>query len=405
MTRNTVPGRFGRHGRMLFASVGVLGAAALLSAAVASAATKGVAGHGTGPSASPASLLVKPVAADTGLNAAPASPADTGRTATPGSADTGMSAVPGSPAGTVRTVTPGSPASTATMDSRPVVPGGSVARGRYSFRTLDDAADPTFNQLLGINDQGRIAGYFGSGADAAHPNKGYVIYPRYRQSQFANENFPGSVQTQVVGINNLSVTVGFFVDGGGANVGFVKRNGYFTAVTNPSTPADAPFTQQLGVNDHNVAVGFYNDAAGAAHGFTYNLYNGTFRPVHIPVAADAVTATGINDNGDVSGFYVNGKITRGFLIRYGRFHPLSFGAGTNTQALGVNDGGRVVGSYLGASGVMHGFVWSRGTLTRVDAPHGTGGTLVNGLNNRGQIVGFYVDGAGLTHGFLGRRSS
>ena len=44
----------------------------------------------------------------------------------------------------------------------------------YTFRTLDDNADPTFNQLLGINDKGVIAGYFGSGA-AGHPNKGYVV--------------------------------------------------------------------------------------------------------------------------------------------------------------------------------------------------------------------------------------
>ncbi|HWG24343.1 hypothetical protein, partial [Actinospica sp.] len=34
----------------------------------------------------------------------------------------------------------------------------------YSFTTVDDPADPTFNQLLGINQNGIIAGYFGSGA-------------------------------------------------------------------------------------------------------------------------------------------------------------------------------------------------------------------------------------------------
>jgi len=41
----------------------------------------------------------------------------------------------------------------------------------YGFRTLDDNADLTFNQLLGINDEGLIAGYFGSGAQG-HPNMG-----------------------------------------------------------------------------------------------------------------------------------------------------------------------------------------------------------------------------------------
>ena len=36
----------------------------------------------------------------------------------------------------------------------------------YNFRTLDNAQDLTFNQLLGINDYGLIAGYFGGAIDA-----------------------------------------------------------------------------------------------------------------------------------------------------------------------------------------------------------------------------------------------
>jgi uncharacterized membrane protein len=277
-----------------------------------------------------------------------------------------------------------------------------AATGTLTFRTLDDPKDPTFNQLLGINDHGRIAGYFGSGADAAHPNRGYQIRGSYLR--FVDENVPRSVQTQVVGINNRGVTAGFFVDKAGANVGFVYSAGRFTAVANPLTAPAAPFNQLLGINDHGIAVGFYNDAAGTAHGYTYDTRHRSFHPVMLPVAADAVTATGINNDGDVSGFYVTGKATRGFVLeRNGRFHRLSFGAGTNTQALGVNDADQAVGSFVDAAGAMHGFVWSRGHARRVDAPNGSGGTLVNGLNNRGQLVGFYVDAAGLTHGFLAHR--
>ena len=61
----------------------------------------------------------------------------------------------------------------------------------YTFTTVDDPADLTFNQLLGINDFGVIAGYFGSGSPAAtHPNKGYRVAP-YSGTTFINENFPG----------------------------------------------------------------------------------------------------------------------------------------------------------------------------------------------------------------------
>src|SRR3984957_2153048 len=59
----------------------------------------------------------------------------------------------------------------------------------YSFRTLNNANDPTFNQLLGINDSGIIAGYFGSGAPG-HPNKGYTLLPGYHQSDYRNQNYP-----------------------------------------------------------------------------------------------------------------------------------------------------------------------------------------------------------------------
>src|SRR5215470_4044379 len=47
--------------------------------------------------------------------------------------------------------------------------------GSYQVLTLNDRRDITFNQLLGINNEGVIVGYFGSGADAAHPNKGYQL--------------------------------------------------------------------------------------------------------------------------------------------------------------------------------------------------------------------------------------
>ena len=38
----------------------------------------------------------------------------------------------------------------------------------YTFQTLNNNADPTFNQLLGINNAGTIAGYFGSGVAGVH---------------------------------------------------------------------------------------------------------------------------------------------------------------------------------------------------------------------------------------------
>jgi hypothetical protein len=52
-----------------------------------------------------------------------------------------------------------------------------------------------------------IAGYFGSGA-AQHPNKGYYLMPGHTQLDYRIENFPGSTQTQVTGLNDLGTQVG-----------------------------------------------------------------------------------------------------------------------------------------------------------------------------------------------------
>ena len=99
-----------------------------------------------------------------------------------------------------------------TSNSAPIANGKA---GGYQVLTLNDRSDITFNQLLGINNDGVIAGYFGSG-NAGQPNKGYQLRPPFAQGDFGSENFPGSAQTQVTGLNDFGVTVGFFSTQNGA---------------------------------------------------------------------------------------------------------------------------------------------------------------------------------------------
>jgi hypothetical protein len=276
-----------------------------------------------------------------------------------------------------------------------------------SFRTVDNAGDLTFNQLLGINNAGVIAGYFGSGAQG-HPNMGYLLTP----GGYRSENFPGSVQTQVTGLNDNGVTVGFAASMNNANMvndnhGFVDVNGHFRTTDFPAdNPATPPVDQNLGVNDNDIAVGFYTDANGNNHGYEYNIGENGFRSVtdpSLPVAS--LTAGAINDEGDVAGFYTNAAgTTDGFLkTARGQFIDLAAPGASSTMALGVNSRDEVVGSYTVGSGtaaVMHGFTWTpQGGFRSVDDPHGIGTTTINGVNDFGQLVGFYVDGNGNTDGF------
>ena len=115
----------------------------------------------------------------------------------------------------------------------------SNASSHYSFLTLGDPKDPTFNQLLGINDFGEVAGYFGSGSPATvHPNKGYTVAP-YSANTFTNENFTASQQTQVTAINDWGNTVGFYVLPSGANYGFLDEDGVLAVGEQPAHDFEA----------------------------------------------------------------------------------------------------------------------------------------------------------------------
>jgi hypothetical protein len=288
----------------------------------------------------------------------------------------------------------------------------------WSFSTLNNQNDPTFNQLLGINNRGQIAGYFGSGA-AGHPNKGYLLNLSRNGSWFANENFPHGIQTQVIGINDLGVTVGFWSDQNTAsmtndNFGFYAWGGHFHSVSFPTrNNASPPVNQLLGVNDENVAVGFYTDAKGNNHGYTYSISRHRFRSVYI-WGATSVTPSGINNEGDITGFFTGSSgVTKAFLLRSnGRLTTLAFPGAAMTQGFGVNDSREVVGTYTTGTGdaaKTFGFTWSSFAGWKVvNDPLGVGATTINGVNDAGDLVGFYTDAAGNTDGFLlaaGRHSA
>jgi hypothetical protein len=283
----------------------------------------------------------------------------------------------------------------------------------YHFQTLNNGADLTFNQLLGINNDDVIAGYLGSGAQG-HPNKGYELWA---PSTYQNENFPGSVQTQVTGLNDEGVTVGFFSTMNTAsmtnnNFGFYKSNRSFHEVSFPTGDNASPQVDQLlGVNDHDIAVGFYTNGQGSNRGYEYNIATRQFTRVLVPgapggTAGPSLTAAAINNHGDVAGFYnrTSSQVDAFLKLRNGHFITLAVRGASMTQAFGVNDNDEVVGAYTdgtGSNAQTHGFTWRPGAgFTTVDDPHGLGTTIINGINDHGDLVGFYTDSAGNTDGMV-----
>jgi uncharacterized membrane protein len=305
-----------------------------------------------------------------------------------------------------------SPAGSDARQDSPAASGG-PAPG-YSLSTLDDASDLTFNELLGINNLGHIVGYSGSGA-AGQPNHAYLVRRPYSQARYQSFSFPGSAQTQLTGLNDKGVQVGFWstqnnTSGIDNNFGCYLMNGHFRSVNFPTADnMTPPVNQLLGVNDHDIAVGFYTDAKGFDHAYRYDIATKTFTTVAV-TGASSVVAAAINNSGSVAGFFANSAgTTEGFVLRpSGQLSVLDFPRATKTRALGVNNSGEVVGDYQLGSGRRarsHGFTWTqRHGFTTVDGPDGAVDTTINGVNNAGELVGSYVTRAGNTDGLLAQPS-
>jgi hypothetical protein len=317
----------------------------------------------------------------------------------------------------------------------------------FTFQTFDDQLDlsfaaangiPIFNNLLGINNEGLIAGFYGSGNQAGFfspispgdPNQGFLLTP-VGPGIFKPEEFPSSsqntfigspvLQTQLTGLNNNGIDVGYFYNTNNGipsdnQFGFYLKDNVFTEVNNPKTPGlfnnpgpDAGIlieNQLIGVNDHDIAVGFYLDATGTSHGYTYNITTGKFsKNINDPHAnttgPGGTVAAAINNNGDIAGFYTDAKgVIHGFLDNHGVFKTVNAPHASETELLGLNDLGMAVGFDV-VKGVMHGIIYNTqtGKFTTLDAPNAVS-TTFNGINDLGDIVGFYTDGTGNTHGLL-----
>jgi probable HAF family extracellular repeat protein len=264
-----------------------------------------------------------------------------------------------------------------------------VAQQNYTFRNVV-FGDPnvSFTQLLGINNSDVIAGYHNF-----QQNQGFTLV---LPNSFSNENFPNSMMTQVIGINNLLTTDGFYVDNSGITHGFFRTSdGRFTTVDYPGAEIATSFNQLLSQNDYYQAAGYYSNSVNNTTPdipYTYDEVGGVFHVITIPGAVGGAQATGINDSGVTCGFFIDSNsVNHGWIINRGIFMPLDVPGSTFTQALGLNNGGKVVGAFTDAAGLTHGFVYTIATadFVTVDAPNGVGSTIVNGINDSGKLVGFY----------------
>jgi hypothetical protein len=172
--------------------------------------------------------------------------------------------------------------------------------------------------------------------------------------------------------------------------------------TTISDPFATGYTLAIGINDSGEVSGYYSDGTGT-HGFVET--NGTYVTINDPSGlAGSTIVKGINNNGDVTGWYSTSTGTTGFVrdkngIYTNLSDPVAY---LNTVSpVGINDSGKVTGwSWDATARVNRAFIDTNGSYVAVNDPAGPKGTVGIGINNSGQIAGYYYDSTGVTHGFL-----
>ena len=99
---------------------------------------------------------------------------------------------------------------------------------------------------------------------------------------------------------------------------------------------------------------------------------------------------GINDAGQIVGYYWDSTGSHGFLKDGSSYTSFDYPGAIGTDAYGINDAGQIVG-YYGDSTGSHGFLKDGSSYTPFDYP-GPVWTYAYGINDAGQIVGQYAPG-------------
>jgi hypothetical protein len=123
--------------------------------------------------------------------------------------------------------------------------------------------------------------------------------------------------------------------------------------------------------------------------------------VKIPVKGTLeVDSYAVNKAGVIAGDYVDSSgVQHGLILNKKTVTTFDPPAGGSTiAAYGINNSNAAVGWYIDANGVTQGFVFANGQLASVFYPKSVG-TEADGINDNGWIVGSYVDTKGITHGF------
>lgn len=276
-----------------------------------------------------------------------------------------------------------------------------VATGQSGFVQIDVPGSSS-TTATGINDLNQIVGWYTTNNSSG---TGF----EYNNASFINLNIsvPGSLATQPLAINDTGSIVGVFT-GSLGSTGFLLNGAGYSAITGPAGSVESSAT---GIDNSGDIAGWYINSSSVTQGFILNGSTGVYTTLAVP-GATSTQITGINPAGGIVAGITDVitpqtgplPVEVGFLYDYGSSTPAftSFflpGA-MAINSMSINDSGEIACTFTDTSSSIHGCLSNGVTFSTVDDPNGIGTTNLTGINNSGQIVGWFTGTQDSTvHGF------
>jgi hypothetical protein len=151
-------------------------------------------------------------------------------------------------------------------------------------------------------------------------------------------------------------------------------------------------TLAMGINDAGDIVGYFTDEPGTGRGFSgyIRFAGGTFSPPIVYPGAYQTVLTGINNNGTTVGYYSTESpvATHSFFLNGDTYTIYDYPGAYDTRVVGINDAGDIVGTYILTDNSQGSFAVVGGVLQAITVPDSTY-VSSSDINNRGDIVGWY----------------
>jgi hypothetical protein len=213
-----------------------------------------------------------------------------------------------------------------------------------------------------------------------------------------------AIETDTFAVNNAGMIAGDYVDSGNVQHAMILAGKKLTTVNHKNCATSGGFSSGAiafyGINNKGAAAGWCTDTTTALYdAFVYA--GGKFTAINFPKSLET-QAIGINDKGEVVGLYFDSNgAQHGYVKKGSKYTSIDVSGASSAEAWGINNAGDIAVFAVSSAGGYESFIYNGKTFKQISDPNqGTSGTIVRELNNKGDVAGAYFNSSGIEVGFL-----